>query len=182
MFESSINMNILNYKIIDLIKNNNMYGGNDNSNDNSNCIIMIIGIIIIIIGFVLIYFKNNWIEVEAIIQNKSCDNKNNECKINITYIINSIQYSKIITMAKTDSLNDSIIKIYYQESNPNIIQLYNLNYSIIGISLVIFGSFIFILSNYTSNITEPIYNTSNIETNLYTDTINTDGMNIVYTK
>ncbi len=188
------NPNILNQKIIELIKNNNMKGGSGFDNiDTSNCISMMIGIIIIIIGFVLLWYKNDLVEMEATILNKSCsdiENNNGECKINITYTVNSIQYSKIVTMPKNNIPNDSVIKIYYQESEPNSIQLVNPNYSIIGIGSIIIGSFIIIFSfssGFSSGFGSSSSDTSsqtlfsNTKTNLYQNFANTNGYNVVYT-
>ena len=145
------NLNILNQKIIELVKNNNMGGGNGNKNgfsnmDTSKCISIMVGIIIVIIGFSLAWFKNDLIEYEATIINKSCNDNNNECKINITYIIDQIQYSKIIIMNKQLFPTNSTIKIYYQHSDPNSIQLSNQNYYIIGFSLIIIGLLVIFFS------------------------------------
>lgn len=167
MFDNSIdyspntpvfyNTSILDKKIIELINNNNMKGGNGNNNlPTSNYISMIMGIIIIIIGFILLWLKNDLVELEATILNKTRTNivNNNECKIYIKYIVNSTQYSKIITINKNNISNDSTIKIYYHQSDPNSIQLINPNYYVIGIGSIIVGSFIIIFSlfdNFDSN-------------------------------
>lgn len=139
---------ILSKKIFDLAKsNNNLSGGGGGGFglDMYNCISLLISIIVVIIGFVFLWFKNDLIETEAIVKSQSCDT-DSECKINITYSVDNTQYSKIISMDKKNVPNTSIIKIYYQSSNPNSIQLYNLNYSIIGIGLIVIGIFIMIFS------------------------------------
>jgi len=177
-----LNQNILNNKIIELVKNNNMKGGNGIGNiDTSNCISMIIGIIIIIIGFVLLWYKNDLVELEATVLNKSCnDNSNGECKINITYIVDSTQYSKIITINKNNIPVDSIIKIYYQQSDPNSIQLSNPNYSIIGIGSIIFGSFVIIFSMYSPDSSNPDTLSPNTKTNIFQNSTNTNNYKVVY--
>lgn len=169
--------NILNSKILNIIKNNNMVGG---SNDNSNCIIIIIGIVIIIVGFYLCSCNNDWISTEAQIQNTSCDKT--KCKINITYTANTIQYSKTISMDKSNIPSSSTITIYYQESNPNIMRLYNFNYSIIGVVLITLGFVVLISSIYCINKLSNSSTNIESESNLYTNTRNSDGINIVYTK
>lgn len=138
------NSNILEKKIFDLLKTSNMIGGSTGLGT-YNCIKLLIGIIIIIIGFILLIFKNDLVETEAIIKIKSCDDK--ECKININYIIKDVQYSKIITINKNNYSNGNKIKIYYHESNPNSIQLYKINYSLLGIVMIIVGIFIIIFSS-----------------------------------
>jgi hypothetical protein len=180
------NLNILNQKIIDLVKNNNLEGGNGFDNfDTSNYLSMLIGIIIIIVGFVLLWFKNDLVELEATILNKSCNSDdNNGCKINITYTVDSTQYSKIVTMNKNNIPNDSTIKIYYQKSDPNSIQLVNPNYSLIGIGSIIVGLFVIIFSMFNSNLSNTTSQTTilNTKTNLYNNSTNVNGYDVVYTK
>lgn len=134
---------ILSKKIFDLAKSNNNLSGGGFGFDVSDCISLLIGIIVIIVGFVLIWFKNDLVKAEAIVKSQSCD-EGLECKINITYVVDSIQYSKIISVDKKNIPDTSRIKIYYQSSNPSSIQLYNINYSIIGIGLIVIGVFIFL--------------------------------------
>lgn len=141
--------NILNYNLNILTKHNNIKGGGFHM---SNSILLLISIIIIIIGLVLLCFKNNWVETEAIIKTKSCIESNNKCKINITYIVNSTEYSKIITIEKNNIPDTSTIKIYYQETNPKLVQLYNSNNKIISISMIIVGALIMIFSLSNNNI------------------------------
>lgn len=136
---------ILSKKIFDLAKNNNNLSGGGFGLDMCDCISLLIGIIIIIVGFVLLWFKNDLVEAEAIIKSQSCE-EGLECKINIVYTVGNIQYSKIISMSEKNVPNTPTIKIYYQSSNPNLIQLYNPNHSIIGIGLIIIGIFIMIFS------------------------------------
>ena len=74
----------------------------------------------------------------------------------------------------------STIKVYYQGSNPSSIQLYNPNYSIIGIGMIIIGVFIMIFSmgGKTDNVAGSGLNKT--DTNLYSNTLNKDGFNVVY--
>lgn len=146
---NNFNDNILNKKIFSLIKNDKMYGGGNTNN--TNCFTLIIGIIIIIIGFILCWFKNDWIGIKADIMNISCTNQNeiansiikfNDCNVSIKYKVNTIEYSKIIIMNKLDIPAEKSIKIYCLESDPNTIRLYNFNYSVMGIILILFGAFI----------------------------------------
>lgn len=135
-----LNSNILNHRIVDLINSNmNKFGGNPSNS--SNFIIIILMIIIIIIGFIFIFIKDDWIETNAYINNRMCNNKNVECKINLRYVVDSISYSKIISIPNANYIENSIIKIYYKKSDHNIIKLYNFDYSIIGIILVAIASF-----------------------------------------
>lgn len=192
-----LNNDILSKKIFDLARNNNMNGGGFGL-DMSNCISLLIGIVIIIIGFVLLSFKNDLVESEAIIRTQTCDvnsensensenSQNSQCKINITYTVDSIQYSKIITLNKNNIPDAPTIKIYYQMSNPSSIQLYNFNYSIIGIGMIIIGIFIMIFSigGISKGKTNDVSGSSksiNIGSNLYSNTSNNDGFNIVYSE
>ena len=149
VFEDS---NILTKKIFEMAKTNNIISGGGLGLgldlDISNCIGVLCGIIIIIIGFVLLWFKNDLVETDATITTKSCDNNqiDGSCRLNITYIVDSIQYSKIITTNKSNITNELTIKIYYSQSEPNLIQLVNPNYSIIGIGSIIVGIFIIFYS------------------------------------
>jgi hypothetical protein len=178
--------NILTKKLFEIAKSNNMVGGSFGL-DSSNCIGILVGIIIIIIGFVLLWFKNDLVEAEAIIVSKSCDNNPNDstCKLNITYIVDSTQYSKIITIHDSNISNKSTIKIYYSQSEPNSIQLINPNYSIIGICSIIVGSFIiiFYISN-SSDLSGTSYGTSlaDSKTNIYSNSSVVDGLNVVYSQ
>jgi hypothetical protein len=192
-----LNNDIFSKKIFDLARNNNMNGGGFGL-DMYNCISLLIGIVIIIIGFVLLSFKNDFVEAEAIIRTQTCDENsqnsdNSQCKINITYTVDSIQYSKIITLNKNNIQDAPTIKIYYQISNPSYIQLYNLNYSIIGIGMIIIGIFIMIFSiggtstgiDTGKGKTNDISGSSksiNVGTNIYSNTSNNDGFNIVYSE
>lgn len=175
------NPDILSKKIFDLAKiNNNLSGGGFRfSLCMSDCISLLIGIIVIIVGFILLWFKNDLVEAEAIIKSQSCE-EGIECKINIVYTVGDIQYSKIISMDKKNVPNTPTIKIYYQSSNPNSIQLYNPNYSIIGIGMIIIGIFIIIFSigEKTDNVSDLGLIKTN--TNLYSNTLNKDGFNVVY--
>lgn len=183
------NPDILSKKIFDLAKNNNNLsgGGFGFSLCMSDCISLLIGIIIIIVGFVVLWFKNDLVEAEAIIKSQSCDeslgsSSSSECKINIVYTVDSTQYSKIISMDKKNVPDTPTIKIYYQSSNPNSIQLYNPNYSIIGIGMIIIGIFIIIFS-IGGGKTDNVFDSELIKTNtnLYSNTLNKDGFNVVYT-
>lgn len=195
----SIDKNILNYDLMELIKNNNIIGGDGSGSGSgsegggwglnmelSNCIGLLIGIIIIIVGFVLLWFKNDWVEIDAVIvqshhynengeDNNTCtdtenkqgeqnkqdkkdkegkEGKEGKCKIHIMYSIDSIEYSKIITVEKNDILakskSNSKIKIYYQKTNPKLIQLFKQNYTTIGISMILIGSLVIIYSMNTN--------------------------------
>lgn len=174
--------NILSKKILELVKSNDMVGG-DFGLDSSNCVGILVGVIIIIIGFVLLWFKNDLIETEATIVSKSCDdNQNGDCKLNITYVVNSTQYSKIIKIRSSNISNESTMKIYYSQSEPNSIQLYNTNYSMIGIGSIIVGSFIIIfsISNSSDLSSDTIFSDS--KTNIYSNSSIVDGLNVVYSK
>lgn len=182
------NPNIFDKKIIEFVKNNNMGGGNGfYTMYTSSCISMIVGIIIIIIGFVLLWFKNDLVESEAIVVNRSCgtnSNNMNECKINITYTVDLIQYSKIITMDKSNISDNSTIKIYYQQSEPNSIQLVNPNYSVIGIGLVIVGLFVIAFSTFDNGLLDTTSQTTssfNTGKSVYKNLANTNGYDVVYT-
>ena len=118
--------NILNEKISSLIKNDKMYGGSNIDYFNKYNYIIIIGILMIVIGFIIIWYKNTWIKITAIITNISCIPViGKECKISINYIVRKIQYSKIITIQKSNipKILMNQIQIYYLESDPNIIKL-----------------------------------------------------------
>jgi hypothetical protein len=180
------NSNILTKKLFEIVKNNNITGGGISFGlDTSNYIGILIGIIIIIIGFVLLWFVNDLVETEATIVTKSCDNNQNDgfsCKLNITYIVDTIQYSKIITIKGSNIYNQSTIKIYYSQSEPNSIQLVNPNYSMIGIGSIILGFFIIIYSMYNNSDTDIISgnNFPDTKTNIYSNSSIVDGLNVVY--
>jgi hypothetical protein len=178
---SNPSLDILSKKIFDLTKNNNNLSGGGFGLDMSDCISLLIGIIVIIVGFVLLWFKNDLVEAEAIVKTKSCD-EGLECKINIIYTVDNTQYSKIISMDKKNVSDTPTIKMYYQNSNPNSIQLYNPNYSIIGIGMIIIGIFIMIFSMGLSNSDSKLLPIKNTETNLYSNSSNKDGFNVVYSK
>lgn len=174
---------ILSKKIFDLAKNNNNLTGGGFGLDISDCISLLIGIIIIIIGFVLLCFKNDLVEVEAIVKSQSCDESSgsgSRCKINIVYTVDNTQYSKIISINKKNIPDTPTIKIYYQSSNPNSIQLYNLNYSIIGIGMIIIGIFTMIYSMGEKANNKTSTGLIKTDTNLYSNTLNKDGFNVVY--
>jgi len=175
--------NILNSKILTMLKNNNIRGGGSNSSNssnysNSNCVIMVIGILIIIVGFVLCWFKNDWNTTQATIQSFQCTNS--QCKINIIYNINQTSYTKTILLDNPNAPTESSIPIYYQESNPNIVRLYNFNYSIIGVILIIIGTFVFVssLCNISNLMPSNTNTTGNLS--LYSSSRNVDGLDIVY--
>jgi len=165
-------------KILDLIKNSNadqynmgnMIGG---GLSNSNTIVIIIGIIIIALGFIL-YWYNNWKSTNATINSLICDNT--QCKFNILYNVNNVNYNKIITLPISNKPTSSEITIYYEDTNPNVVRLSNYNY--IGISLIILGIFVFIISltlDY-DKLDEP----SSSGTDLFQKTKVVNGVNIVY--
>jgi uncharacterized membrane protein len=180
----TFNDNILNSKIIDMIRReNNLIGGTgDNFMNTSNCMVLIIGIIVIMVGFYLCWNKNDLMTTNAQIQNLSCDTTdfNSQCKFNVIYTVNSIQYSKFITLDKSVAPTSNTITVYYKESDPNIMRLYNFNYSVIGIILVIIGAFILISSICCTNNMNFIPETQGTESNLYTESKNSSG--VVYTK
>ena len=194
--------NILDSKIINLLKRENLHMGGsgfeNNSTNSTDCIVMIIGIIIIIVGFYLCWNKNDFISVNGQIKNVSCDTSNSnyfsnyfsECKFNITYIVDNVQYSKVVSLDKSSVPSTNTIPIYYKESDPNIMQLYNYNYSIIGIILIIIGAFVLISSLCcSSNLIQQLElqlqmqtqsETETTGTNLYSNSKNVNG--ILYTK
>ena len=155
------NENILGSKIIDMLKKESqLIGGSGESGDNlsymSNCIVLIIGIVVIIVGFYLCWNKNDFTSITGQIQNLTCntsDFSSSECKFNVSYTVGSTQYSKVITLDKLSapSANTNTITVYYKESDPNIMRLYNFNYSVIGIILVIIGAFVLISTLCCSN-------------------------------
>lgn len=145
--------NILNKNIVELTKNNNIIGGDTFGvgMNTPNFATIIVGIIIMIVGLMLLWFKNDLIVTEAIITSKFC--YNDGCKLNLIYTVDSVRYSKILTVDKFH-VNDTKIQIYYQKSNPNFIQLYKSNdYFIEILSLVIGLIFIFysIYNNHKFN-------------------------------
>lgn len=183
------NSNILNKKLFEMIKNNNMNGGGGNMYGglySSNCIGILIGLILIIIGFIFLLLKNDLVETEAKIITKSCVNNgingiNRDCKLNITYIVDTTQYSKIITIPESNVLNESTLKIYYSHSEPNSIQLHNINYSSIGIGLLVVGSIILIFSvSDEDRIKSSSSSTSATKLNVYPNSSNVGGLNVVY--
>ena len=116
----------MNEKISSLIKNDKMYGGSNIDYYNKYNYIIIIGILIIVIGFIIMWHNNTWIKTTANITNISCIPLiDKECKISINYIVGKIQYSKIITIQKSNISKILInqIQIYYLKSDPNIIKL-----------------------------------------------------------
>lgn len=213
------NANILNKKIFDLARNNSISGGGMGggmggggmgggmggmgggmgwkgvggfgfSVNISDFITLLIGIIIIIIGFVLLGFKNDLIEVQAIIEAQSCDKsqaqaqaQSQECDINIRYIVDDTQYSKIISINKNNIPSTQTFRIYYHRSNPNSIQLFNPNYYAIGLGMIIIG--IIIMLFFTSSSSSTDEKTDELRliktgTDLYSSALNKDGLNIVY--
>lgn len=141
--------NILNKKLFNMIANNNLQGGGFELGL-SSCIVLLIGIIIIIFGIIILWNNNDMVETEGVIFKKSCssnDSEGSECKVNIKYIVNSIQYSKIISIPKTNLSTSNTLKIYYSQSNPNLINLHNYNYSMIGVGSIIIGTITIFFSN-----------------------------------
>ena len=180
----TINDNILNLKIINMLRiENKMIGGTgDNYMNMSNYIVILIGIIVIIVGFYLYWNKNDFTTTNGQVQNLSCEtsNFNSQCKFNITYTVGSTQYSKVIQLDKSAVPTSNTITVYYKKSDPNVIRLYNFNYSIIGIILVIIGVFILISSiccTYNMNF---IQESQTTDSNIYTESKNSNG--VVYTK
>ncbi len=166
------NDNILNSKIIDMIRReNNLIGGTGvNFMNTSNCIVLIVGIIVIIVGFYLCWDKNDFTTTNGQIQNLSCNTNDfsSECKFNVIYTVDSTQYSKVITLDKSAAPTSKTITVYYKESNPNIMRLHNFNYSVIGIILVIIGAFVLISSICCTNNMNVIPESQGTESNLYT--------------
>ena len=185
--------NILNLKIINmLMKENQLIGGSGSGSGSadlsnmSNCIILIVGIIVIIVGFYLCWTKNDFVGTSGQIQNLSCDTSefSSQCKFNVIYTVGTIQYSKVITLDKsatpTTNPSTNTITIYYKESDPNIMTLYNFNYSVIGIVLIIIGAFVLISSICCSTNMNIIPQTQISESNLYSESKNING--VLYTK
>lgn len=158
--------NILNARIIDMIKReNNMIGGFSTQDKPimSNCIVLIISIIIIIVGIYLSLSKNDFVSTIGQVQNIVCDSSDSsdssnssnffnffdypsKCKFNLTYTVKNTQYSKIISIDKLSIPQTDQIEIYYKESEPNIIYLYNYNFYLIGLGLIFAGLFMLISS------------------------------------
>lgn len=132
--------NIFNKKIIDLETNNyinkNIIGGGINKNGIQ--IKTLIGLIFIIIGFVLIWDKKDFVETNGLILNTKCYT-NDECKLNIKYTVRNIEYSKIISVSKNDLSKTNFQKIYYSDSEPNLISSNNNDYSIFGFGFILIG-------------------------------------------
>lgn len=176
--------NILGARLIDMLKKDNLMigGSGDNYSNMSNCIVMMVGIIVIIIGFYLCWNKNDLTSTNGQIQNLSCDTTDysSQCKFNIVYTVGSTQYSKVITLDKSAAPTTNTITIYYHESDPNNMSLYNYNYSVIGIVMIIIGGFVLISSICCSNNMNFIPEIKTTELNLYTESTNSNG--VVYTK
>ena len=181
----TLNDNILNMKIINMIRRENeLIGGTgDNFMNTSNCIVLIVGIVVVIIGFYLCWNKNDFTSTNGQVQNLSCNTNylNSECKFNVIYTVGSTQYSKVITLDKSSVPDSNTITVYYKESDPNVMRLYNFNYSVIGIILIIIGAFVLISSICCTNNMNFISETpQTTESNLYTESKNSSG--VVYTK
>lgn len=180
----TINDNILNSKIINMIRRENQLVGGavDNFMNTSNCIVLIVGIIVVMVGFYLCWNKNDFITTNGQVQNLSCDtsNFNSQCKFNVTYSVDSTQYSKVIQLDKSAAPTSNTITVYYRESDPNVMRLYNFNYSVIGIILVIIGAFVLISSICCTNNMNFIQESQPMESNIYMESKNSNG--IVYTK
>jgi hypothetical protein len=144
------------------------------------------------IGFYLCLNENDFISTNGQIQNISCNTSNNltsnyftsnyytQCQFNLTYTVGSTQYSKVITIDKSSIPTQNTITVYYKESDPNVMRLYNFNYLMIGIILIIIGIFILISSIYFTNNINFISEPQVSESNLYTKSDNSIG--VVYTK
>lgn len=180
------NFNLNNDTIIfDLIKNE-LYNQNDliqlGAGPTNNIyinVIMIIGIILIIVGIILYFYKDDWKATIGTINSIKKVNNSKKYNLDIIYVVNNIKYSKIITQDKT--YNSETITIYYKESNPNEISLYENNYITIGIILAIIGILMFIFSIYTNLNNNNNNNDKNKNgESLYSSEIKTDDSSDIY--
>jgi len=138
-------------------------------------VIMIIGIILIIVGIILYFYKDDWKATIATINSIRKINNSKKYDFDIVYIVNNIKYSKIITQDTT--YNSETITIYYKESNPDVISLYENNYATIGIILAIIGVLMFIFTIYT-NLNNN--NNNNNGESFYSSEIKTDDSSDIY--
>lgn len=139
------------------------------------CTTLIIGILMFIIGLYLYSKRDEWLMCSGTITKSICSDVNNMdsgCKICFKYNVSQTEYNKtIFIQPKMTYLNDVIkqigldklfntfgsnsisqynvgfqIQIYYLVANPNIVRLYEINYEIIGLALMIVGGFLMIPS------------------------------------
>lgn len=165
---------ILNKKIIEIIKNNNniMIGGGNVI----NWIVIIIGIILIGIGFFLYFNNGSWNSIDASIISIS-NSSNSQSNIFVKYTVNNNTYSKQIQIPSSNIPVSNTITLYYQQSNPNVVSLYNFNYTILSIILGFIGLSLIIIPNlFNSN-----QNSNKNYLDIYDTHVSSNGLNTVYT-
>ena len=59
----------------------------------------------------------------------------------IEYYVNDIRYEKILEK----QTNEDIIEIYYEKLNPNLIRMYEINYTLIGIIILAIAIYLILL-------------------------------------
>jgi hypothetical protein len=90
-------------------------------------------------------------------------------------------YTKTLSLSKSTKIDTKYLSIYYDEKNPNLIRFYNFNYTIIGVILMIVGTFI-LINNFKDNFSfNEMKNSS--ENKIYENVVdNGNGIQIVYNK
>lgn len=120
-------------KLSSLYKNKILRGGGELM----DCINikLIVGILLLIISIIFIHINSPYSRTNANILKK--DNK----MILIEYYVNDVRYEKLLER-KTD---DDIIEIYYEKLNPNLIRLYEINYTLIGIIILAIAIYLILI-------------------------------------
>ena len=120
-------------KLSSLYKNKILRGGGELM----DCINikLIVGILLLIISIIFIHINSPYSRTNANILKK--DNK----MILIEYYVNDVRYEKLLEI-KTD---DDIIEIYYEKLNPNLIRLYEINYTLIRIIILAIAIYLILI-------------------------------------
>ena len=120
-------------KLSSLYKNKIMRGGGELM----DCINikLIIGILLLIVSIIFIHINSPYNSTNANILKK-----NNNLML-IEYYVNDVRYEKILEK-QTD---EDIIEIYYEKLNPNLIRLYQINYTLIGIIILAIAIYLILI-------------------------------------
>jgi hypothetical protein len=107
---------------------------------------LLISMILFTIGLICMFYDKFWGSIDAkILYVKKFKG---EAYIIIGYIVNNIEFTKIITISSKSVYNiGDKIKIFYDNKDPNIVKLSMINHRIIGIILMIIGIYS-LISNY----------------------------------
>ena len=164
---------ISNFNDLDKLRIYNLVSQKGGGKFNMNILKIIFGLLLIVVGVIFLLLPNYYSEVNATVSKITNDSLYKY--VTLTYTVNNVSYTKQVTYKKSSLIQENtIIKIYYDNNDPNLINLDTNTYYIMSAIFVLFGLYLIFVDS-SHNIKRNIFS----DTSLYQTDSNLDNIKII---